>query len=212
MNKKERAYYILEKMEGLFPDASTELANWQTPFQFLIAIILSAQTMDAKVNQVTSQLFKKYPTSSRLAKANRSDVEGLLNGINYYINKAKYIIETAKVIEEKYAGKAPESVKELVALPGVGQKTANVFLNELYQKNEGIGADTHIMRVSQRLGLTKNTSPTEIAKDLQKIYKQKDWSRVNSVFVLYGRYYCKAYIKGKSKCVFKEFCSYCKDK
>lgn len=208
MNNGEK---ILLKMESLFPKFKTELTNWSTPFQLLICIILSAQTTDKKVNQVTEELFKKYPTPSKLSEANIDDVRNTIRGINYFNTKAKNIIETSKILTEKFKGKVPKSVDELIKLKGVGRKTANVFLNELYHKNDGIGVDTHVMRVAQRLGLTQNKTPEKIAKDLERIYPRKDWYKVNSLFVLYGRYYCKARMK-KSKCVFKDICKYCKDK
>jgi endonuclease-3 len=208
MNKPQ---IILSKMESLFPNFKSELTNWNTPFQFLICIILSAQTTDKKVNSVTLKLFEQYPTSLELSNANISDIEILISGVNYFKNKAKFLIETSKIILEKFNGEVPKTIKELISLKGVGEKTANVFLNDLYRSNEGIGADTHVMRVAQRMGLTKNTTPEKISKDLEKIYPKKDWYKVNSLFVLYGRYYCKARMK-KSECVLKEYCSYCKNK
>lgn len=207
----KKSYIILNKMEELFPDFGTELSNWETPFQFLICIILSAQTTDKKVNTVTGQLFSKYPTPLELSKANILDIESIISGVNYYKTKAKHIVETSKMILDEFNGEIPNTVKELIKLKGVGEKTANVFLNDLYRSNEGIGADTHVMRVAQRMGLTKNKDPKKIALDLQSIYLKKDWYKVNSLFVLYGRYYCKANMK-KSNCVLKEYCSYCKDK
>lgn len=211
MLDKNKPQIILSKMESLFPNFKSELTNWTTPFQFLICIILSAQTTDKKVNQVTAELFKKYPTPSKLSGANLDDVRNTIRGINYFNTKAKNIIETAKILIDKYNGEVPRTVEQLITLKGVGRKTANVFLNDLYHQNDGIGADTHIMRVAQRLGLTKNRTPEKIAKDLERIYPKKDWYKVNSLFVLYGRYYCKARMK-KSNCIFKDICNYCKDK
>lgn len=210
-DKKERAYYVLKKMEELFPGAKSELINWETPFQFLVSIILSAQTTDAQVNKVTDKLFKKFPTPQLLMNARQEEVERLVKGINYYKTKSANIIKTSRKIVEEFKGKIPETVKELTTLYGVGNKTANVFLNDLYELNVGIGADTHIMRVSQRLGLSRNKTPDKIAKDLEQIYERKDWHRVNTVFVLYGRYYCKARVNPeRSECIFKEgICNWC---
>ncbi|WKZ31453.1 MAG: endonuclease III [Candidatus Dojkabacteria bacterium] len=215
MTKKERANIILQEIEELFPGAKSELSNWDTPFQFLICIILSAQTTDAQVNRVTSGLFAKYPDPPALKKARLATVQKLIHGANYKNNKAKHIIETARMIDEDFCGEVPDKVEELVKLPGVGNKTANVFLNDLYESNQGIGADTHIMRVSQRLGLTNKKKPGDIAYDLQRLYDRADWHRVNTLFVLYGRYYCKARVKPEvSKCIFKErgWCSWCAGK
>ncbi|MCC7290300.1 endonuclease III [bacterium] len=208
MNKSQT---ILKKIESLFPDAKSELGNWKTPFQFLICIILSAQTTDKKVNTVTSKLFDKYPTSKKLSMANISDIEELIAGVNYFKSKAKYLVETAQTLETNFGGVVPDTVDELIRLKGVGIKTANVFLNDLYKKNEGIGADTHVIRVAQRMGLTKHSDPKKVALDLQKLYPQEVWHRVNSTFVLYGRYVCKARMN-ESRCILKEYCSYCKDK
>lgn len=215
MTKKEKAYIILQEMEELFPGAKSELSNWNTPFQFLICIILSAQTTDAQVNRVTEMLFEKYPDAVSLKKARLATVQKLIHGVNYKNNKAKYIIAAARMIDEEWCGDIPDNVEELIKLPGVGNKTANVFLNDLYESNQGIGADTHIMRVSQRLGLTDKKKPGDIAYDLQKMYERADWHRVNTLFVLYGRYYCKARVKPDlSNCVFKErgWCKWCSGK
>ena len=207
---RERAEIILRKMEKLFPDASTELENWETPFQFLICIILSAQTTDKQVNKITKKLFRKYPDPQALASAKLSEVEGAINSVNFYRNKAKHIVGMAKRVEEAYNGIVPDNEKDLLTLPGVGRKTAHVFLNDLYQKNEGIAVDTHVARVAQRMGLTKHTDPDKISRDLEALYAQKEWYKVNSTFVLYGRYVCKARMS-KSACVLREYCSYCKD-
>ena len=208
--KKERALYVLEEMAKLFPNAKSELVNWDTPFQFLICILLSAQTTDAMVNRVTEKLFVTYKTPEDFSKANIEDLIPIVRPVNYHRNKAKYVIETAKLVIEKFNGVVPQTVEELITLPGIGLKTANVFLNDLYEANTGIGVDTHVFRVSHRLGLSYGTTPEAVAKDLQQIYPQSMWSAVNNCFVLYGRYVCKARIKPEeSKCVFKEFCSWC---
>lgn len=215
MTKKEKAYTILNEIESLFPGAKSELSNWNTPFQFLISIILSAQTTDAQVNRVTVGLFAKYPDAASLKKANFGEVSEIINGVNYRNTKARHIVEASRIIDEDMCGEIPDKVDGLIKLPGVGRKTANVFLNDLYESNEGIGVDTHIMRISQRLGLSNNKKPGDIAHDLQKIYNRADWHRVNTVFVLYGRYYCKARVKSElSECIFKErgWCKWCSGK
>lgn len=197
-------------MESIFPNAKSELTNWETPFQFLVCIVLSAQTTDRGVNTVTSKLFKEYPTPNLLSKANIGDVEKIIKSVNYFRTKAKRIVDLSRMIVEDFKGEIPDTVSELIKLPGVGEKTANVFLNDLYRRNEGIGVDTHVMRVAQRLGLTKHKDPEKVAVDLQKFFPRDDWWRVNTLFVLYGRYICKANMKS-TKCVFRDICSYCKD-
>lgn len=208
--RKERAKYVLKEMDKLFPEAKSELENWETPFQFLICILLSAQTTDAMVNNVTGELFEKYPDAATMSKADPEDVLPIIRRVNYNRNKSKFVVGTAKIVAEKYGGEPPKTIDELIELPGIGVKTANVFLNDLYKANTGIGVDTHVLRVSNRLGLSDGNTPEKVAADLQKIYPQEDWHRVNSLFVLYGRYICKARVKPeKSECVF-EFCEWCR--
>lgn len=192
MNKKELATKLLVEAEKLFPDASTELKNWKTPFQFLLCIVLSAQTTDKQVNKVTKKLFQKYPDAESLSQANLKDVEDTLGGINYFKTKSRRIIEISKILSKQYGGEPPRDLKKLQKLPGVGYKTANVFLNDLYKENQGIAVDTHVMRVALRYGLSKGSDPTQIAHDLERLYPVQDWHKVNSVFVLYGRYILKA--------------------
>jgi endonuclease-3 len=182
---------VLKDIEEMFPDASTELENWETPFQFLICIILSAQTTDKQVNKVTSKLFDKYSDAKSLSTADIEDVKKLVKSINYYKTKAKYIIQTAKILDKEYKGNPPKDVGKLQELPGVGYKTANVFLNELYEANQGIGVDTHVRKVAKKYGLTKHDNPDKIAKDLEKIYPKEVWYKINRLFVLYGRYKMK---------------------
>jgi endonuclease-3 len=188
MNKKEKAMKILHDMEEMFPDAGTELKNWETPFQFLVCVILSAQTKDKQVNKVTKELFNNFPDAKSLSRANRDKVRKIIGSINYYNTKAKHIIETAKILERQYEGRPPKDVNKLQDLPGVGYKTANVFLNEIYQANQGIGVDTHVRQVSQKFGLTDHEKPDRIAKDLEEIYPRRVWYKINKLFVLYGRY------------------------
>jgi endonuclease-3 len=196
---------LLLKVEELFPDASTELENWETPFQFLLCIALSAQTTDKQVNKVTGELFEKYPDAKSLSEANLEDVKDTLGGINYYKTKSERIIEISKILLEEHGGEPPRDLKKLQKLPGVGYKTANVFLNDLYRENQGIAVDTHVMRVALRYGLSKGSDPTQIAHDLEKLYPKEYWYRVNSTFVLYGRYILKARNPDWEKIVLKEF-------
>ena len=189
---KKNARYLLSEVEKLFPMATTELQNWSTPFQFLICIMLSAQTTDKQVNRVTKKLFKKYPDALSLANADPGNVQHTIGGINYFKTKSKHIIQTSKILQKKYRGWPPKSLKKLQTLPGVGYKTANVFLNDLYHANQGIAVDTHVARVAKYYGLSKSSNPTKIAHDLEKLYPKKDWYKVNSTFVLYGRYILKA--------------------
>ena len=205
MDRKTLAHKLLSEVEQIYPEAKTELSNWSTAFQFLICIVLSAQTTDKQVNKVTGKLFEKYPTPLKLSLAKESDVQDTLRGINYFNTKSRNIIKAAKIIHEQFNDEPPKSIKELQTLPGVGYKTANVFLNDLYKANQGIAVDTHVARVAKMYGLTKKSDPTKIAKDLEKLYPKKDWYKVNSSFVLYGRYILKAKKPDMDKVVLKEY-------
>ncbi len=182
---------VLNDIEEMFPNAKTELENWETPFQFLICVILSAQTMDKQVNKVTEKLFSKYPNAKALSNANIKEVMNIIGSINYYKTKSKHIIETAKILEKEYKGRPPKNVEKLQVLQGVGYKTANVFLNVIYKANQGIGVDTHVRKVSKKFGLTDKDDPDKIAKDLEELYPKEVWHKVNQLFVLYGRYKMK---------------------
>ena len=188
MRKKEKAYLLLSRLEEMFPNAQTELKNWNTPFQFLVCIILSAQTTDKQVNKVTDKLFQIYPDGYTMSLASVKDIEGHISSINYYHTKAKNIKKMSEIIVKDYNGEVPTSLEALLKLPGVGYKTANVFLNDLYQSNQGIAVDTHVKKTALKYGLTKNTDPNKIAKDLERIYDREDWYKINKYFVLYGRY------------------------
>lgn len=205
MNTRDLAEQLLIEIEQIYPEAKTELSNWSTAFQFLICIVLSAQTTDKQVNKITENLFKQYPTAKKLTNAKYEDIEYTLRGINYFKTKAKHIIELAKLVYERYGGEPPKTLIELQTLPGVGYKTANVFLNDLYHSNQGIAVDTHVGRVAKSYGLTKETDPTKIAHDLEKLYPKDDWYKVNSLFVLYGRYILKAKKPDWEKVVLKEY-------
>jgi endonuclease-3 len=205
LGRKQLAKKLLEEIEKIFPDAKTELENWETPFQFLVCIILSAQTTDKQVNKITGKLFDKYPNSSSFAKAKYEEVENLVKSVNYYKTKAKHLLQTAKIISERYEGYPPKDLIKLQELPGVGYKTANVFLNDLYHANQGVAVDTHVARVALRYGLTESKNPDKIAKDLEEIYPKGEWYKVNKLFVLYGRYILKAQKPDYEKVVMKKY-------
>jgi endonuclease-3 len=205
MNRVEVAYKLLEEIRDLFPDAETELANWETPFQFLVCIMLSAQTTDKQVNKVTDKLFHMYPEAKDLKEASLEEVMDTVGSINYYRNKSKFIIDTAKIVDEEYGGTPPRVLDLLIKLPGVGYKTANVYLNDLYQENQGIAVDTHVKRVAQMYGLTSHNDPDKVAKDLEELFDKEDWYLINSLFVLYGRYILKAKNPDMDRVVLKEF-------
>ena len=204
MNKRQLAIQLLSEVEKLFPEAVTELANWGTPFQFLVCIMLSAQTTDKQVNKVTKNLFKEYPDAKSFKNADIEKLKDTLGGINYYKTKSRHIFETAKILNDRYRGEPPRDLENLMKLPGVGYKTANVFLNDLYKENQGIAVDTHVMRVAIAYGLSKGTDPTKVAHDLESLYPRKYWYKINSTFVLYGRYVLRARKPDWDKVVLKD--------
>ncbi len=192
MKKKEKAKFVFNEIKKLYPNPKTELKNWETHFQFLVCVILSAQTTDIQVNRVTGKLFKNYPDIQSFANANLSDVEKLIRSLNFFKTKSRNLIQMSKILRDEYDFEIPVFEKELMKLPGVGKKTANVFLNELFHSNQGIAVDTHVARVARRLGLTKQQDALKISLELEKLFLKDDWYLVNSEFVLFGRYICKA--------------------
>ena len=204
MGRKEVAKKLLVALEDIYPEAKTELKNWDTPFQFLVCILLSAQTTDKQVNKVTKGIFEKFPTAKDLSKARIKELEKLIRSVNYFRTKAKHLKEMADILQRDFRGIPPKSITNLIILPGVGYKTANVFLNDLYKANQGIAVDTHVRRVARSYGLTKEKDATKIAKDLEKLYPKKDWYKVNSTFVLYGRYILRAKKPNMEEVVLKE--------
>lgn len=204
-----KANKILDQLEVLFPEAECEL-NYTSVFELSIAVILSAQTTDKAVNKITPQLFEKYPTAKELANADLKEVEGYLRRLGLYHNKAKNIILFSKQIEEKYDGVVPNNFLELTQLAGVGRKTANVILSEYY-KVPAIAVDTHVERVSKRLGLAAETdSVLEVEKKLQKAIPKKRWSKAHHLFIFFGRYHCKAKNPLCDTCPFTKSCVYYK--
>jgi endonuclease-3 len=187
-----RARTLVAKLKKLYPVPKTEL-HYKTPIQLVAAVMLSAQTTDKQVNKVTDGgLFKKYKTVSDFADADYAAFDREIGSVSFHRNKAKAIIAAAKKIRSEFNGKVPKSVEDLVTLPGIAYKTANVVLGELYDIWEGIPTDTHVRRFALRFDLTDNTDLTKISKDLEALVPKKDWKFVNNGFVLYGRYVCPA--------------------
>jgi endonuclease-3 len=186
-----RAKGIVSYLKKAYPEPESELAH-TTPFQFVVAVILSAQCTDKAVNKLTTNLFKKYKTPRDFAKANLSVFTKEISSVTFFRNKAKAIIGAAKEIQTQHDGIVPRTETELVALPGIGYKTAHVILGDLYGVWEGIPTDTHVKRFAKRFDLTSNTDLTKISKDLEALIPKKDWKYVNNGLVLYGRYVCPA--------------------
>lgn len=188
---KEKAVKIIAKLKELFPDAKIAL-HYSNTFELLVAVILSAQCTDKMVNRVTPALFKKYPTLHDYVVADLKTFEQDIKSIGFYHSKAKNILATAKIIEETYNGQVPDTMEDLLTLPGVGRKTANVVMGNGYGKTEGIVVDTHVRRLTKLLGLTTNNDPIKIERDLMKIIPREDWFILSHLLIAYGRTYCSA--------------------
>lgn len=206
MNLKEKIIDIAEKLEKNNDSPETELTHSDIR-ELLIAVCLSAQTTDKKVNQVTPDLFKRYPDWESLASADVEEVMSLIRQVNFHKGKADRLIKAARFVLDNFKGEVPKTMEELVRIPGVARKSANVILNEGFNMAEGIVVDTHVSRVSNRLGLTKNTDPKKIEKDLMEILPKKYWRNFSGNVVLLGRYVCKARKPECDKCVLNDTCS-----
>jgi endonuclease-3 len=196
---------IISRLRKEFPDAKCALEH-ETPHQLLVSTILSAQCTDARVNMVTPSLFKKYKTVKDFASANQKELEREIYSTGFYKNKAKAIIASSKVLLEKFQGKIPQTVDELISLPGVGRKTANVVLGTAFNIATGIVVDTHVSRLSQRLGFTKQTNAEKIEEDLMKIIPKQHWIMFSHWLILHGRKTCDARKPKCEICVLNDVC------
>lgn len=202
-NKKEKVAEILIELKKLFPTAKTALI-YSSPWELLVAVILSARNTDKKVNEVTEKLFKKYKTIDDYRNADINKLEKDLSQLGLFRQKAKFIKTSAQMISEKYNGKIPKKMEELIELPGVGRKTANIVLGNVYGIVEGIAVDTHVTRLSKLFGLTENTNPDKIEKDLMKILPKGEWFDFTNRMIAYGRSYCPSHCKHPN-CPLKNF-------
>lgn len=176
--------------------------NWQ----LLVAVVLSAQCTDKRVNIITEKLFRKYKTISDYANASFEEFEQDIKSTGFYKNKAKNIIASANLIIEKYNGKIPKTMKEILGLPGVARKTANIVLGNAYGIYQGVAVDTHVKRLSQRLGLTGNKNPDKIEQDLMRLFDKKDWFKLTYLLIEHGRAICEAKKPKCNKCFLNKFC------
>lgn len=194
MDNKTKASKIASELKKLFPNPHTPL-NHSDPWELYVAVALSAQQTDVGVNKVTESLFKKYKSLADYQKATLEEFEQDIKSINFYKGKAKAIKKAADIVSTDYKGKMPQTMEELIELPFIGRKTANVILQEAFGKSEGIVVDTHVKRLANLFGLTKNSDPVKIEKDLMEIVPQKDWREFGLGLIYYGRKYCKASCK-----------------
>jgi len=201
---RKRALEIHKRLDDLYPDVKTFLTH-ESPFQLLIAVILSAQCTDARVNLVTPFLFKKYPTIAALANAPVQDIKDTIHSINFFNNKANNIKKTANILLKQFRNRVPRTLEDLTSLPGVGRKTANVVLGQAFDI-PGITVDTHVKRVTTRLGFTAQTDPVKIEFDLMKIWPKHTWNTYSTTLILHGRNICKAQRPWCSKCKLYYLC------
>jgi endonuclease-3 len=203
--EKKHVAEIIKRLRKEYPNPRTAL-NFRTPFELLAATILSAQATDALVNKVTERLFKKYKSVEDFAKAPLAELEKDVSSINFYKNKAKYIKNCAEIILKKHGGKVPKTMDELTELPGVARKTANIVLSNAYGINEGIAVDTHVKRLSERLGLSVKTDPAKIEIDLMELTPREEWSDLSHLLILHGRKICTARLPKHKECVLYDIC------
>lgn len=205
MNKKQ-AIEIIEKLKEYYPDAKCSL-DFTTPFELLIAVMLSAQCTDDRVNKTTPNIFSKYNTPEDFANMDLSLLETLIHPCGFYKNKAKNIKLTSQILIEKYNSKVPQTMEELIALPGVGRKTANVVMLEAFNNPQGVAVDTHCKRISNKIGFSKEKEPEKIEKDILKLFSKEYYYDLNHILIWHGRKICTARNPNCEKCPISQLCN-----
>ncbi len=205
--KKEEAINVVKILKEYYPEATCSL-DFETPFQMVVAVMLSAQCTDERVNKTTPSLFEKYGTPEAICNMKLEELERIIHPCGFYKNKAKNIKAMAEVIVEKYSGKVPETMEELINLPGVGRKSANVVMLEAFGNPQGIAIDTHAKRIANRVGLSKNTTPEKIEQDILKVIPKEYYKDVNHLFVWHGRNICEARKPKCEECPIKKLCQW----
>ena len=200
-----RITQVLDLLDQLYPDSHCEL-DFHNPFELMVAVILSAQCTDDRVNLITPELFRRYPTPQALAKSDQTEVEQLIYSTGFYRNKAKNIRAAAQKLVDKFAGHVPRTLPELLSLPGVARKTANVVLGTAYGIPSGVVVDTHVMRLSQRLGMTQHSDPINIEQDLLKLWPQDRWIMSAHRLIWHGRRVCNARKPACHRCALAPLC------
>lgn len=196
---------LIEILNRNYPDARYEL-DWDTPLQLLIATILAAQCTDVRVNKVTKTLFPKYPTAQAFVDSDINELEEILKPTGFFKKKAQQVKNVCQALLTNFGGEVPRTMQELITLPGVARKTANVVLNNAFRIPSGIIVDTHVHRISPRMGLTKEGNPEAIERALMKIVPQSEWVQFGPAMVLHGRYVCTAKKPNCVECVLKDIC------
>ena len=205
LSKKQRALEVLARLKTLYPDATCSL-DYKTPVQLLVATILSAQCTDERVNMVTPALFERFPDAYAIAEANLMEIETLVKSTGFYRNKAKNIQGACRKIVTDFGGEVPRTMEELTSLPGAARKTANVVLAHAFGINAGVTVDTHVKRLSHRLGFTKHSDPGKIEQDLMKLIPQLDWENWSIRLIYHGRAVCNARKPACDRCQLADLC------
>jgi endonuclease III len=211
--KKQEASRIYSLLLERYPDAreSPETVARGSPFEVLILTILSAQTTDKAVIRVKIPLFSKYPSPAELAEAKTDDVEGIIHSLGYYHAKAKNIIAASRAILLNFGGNVPATMEELLTIPGVGRKTANIVMYHAHGRNAGIAVDTHVRRLAQRIGFSDTDNVSVIERDLMDLFPRDEWGDITDVLIAHGRTTCDAKKPLCNQCVIKEYCRYYRD-
>jgi endonuclease-3 len=205
VKEKERPQRIIRLLQEEYPDARTAL-SFHNPLELLVATILSAQSTDKQVNRVTMRLFKKYRTARDYARADLAELEGDVKSTGFYRRKAKYLKKTGEILVEMSNSEVPRTMEELMKLPGVARKTANIVLSNAFGVIEGLAVDTHVRRLSQRLALTKSSDPIKIEKDLMEIVPKSQWPKLTDLLIFHGRRVCSAKNPQCELCVINILC------
>lgn len=206
MKPSEKVRAIIARLKKEYSGRPTTALHFSTPFELLVATILSAQTTDTQVNKITPALFKKYPDIEAFAKTKPEKLALDIRSVNFFNNKAKNIQRAAAMIMDRFGGKVPKTMQELITLPGVARKTANIVLHSAFGIEEGIAVDTHVKRLSFRLGLTKHSDPVKIEQDLMAITPKKEWGALSHLLIYHGRAVCKAAKPKHDVCVLSGIC------
>ena len=204
-SKKARALEIQRRLADAYPDAHCELDH-RNAYELAVATILSAQCTDKRVNLVSPELFRRWPTAAKLARATRPQIEKVIQSTGFFRNKAKSLAGLGKALVERHGGDVPAEMAELVALPGIGRKTANVILGNAFGKNEGVVVDTHVQRLAGRFGLTKETDPVRVERALMPLFARESWAMLSHLMIFHGRRVCLARKPRCGECFLADIC------
>lgn len=205
MDRKKQAQLVLKRLKKRYPQTRSKL-TWSNAWELLISTVLAAQCTDERVNRVTPVFFERWPDAAALADAAVEDVQEVIRSTGFFRNKAKNLVSAARSIQEDFNGRVPRTMEELISLPGVARKTANIVLSNAFGIQEGLAVDTHVKRLAYRLGLTGQTDPNRIEKDLMPLFPRKEWGEVNHLLVFFGRDVCTARSPKCPACELNDIC------